>query len=371
MASGAVLIVRNQAQQGRNLRLDAARNPRAVRNLHQDANNEALKITSLKTEAWDLGTDQLDFDKSAPDLEDDDPLTTPKKYEIFPLDPEMTLKQLWDLFCMLLLIYCSFSVPYSIAFIESDSSGALTSMDYADIAIDIIFMIDIALTFVTQFENQGIMEKDFGIIARHYITTWFAPDLAGSFPFDMVIASSMGSDGDLGAMKLIRMVRLVRAIKFLNKLNKLRKKEGMEAFGPAIGICSAMFILLFCAHFLGCFFTLLASTEHGLTWLTRYDADIYTRDNFTRYVVALYWAVISLTTMGYGDLVPVTHPERIFAVAVALAGAIVFAHCMGTISSLITQARRKRRKREGGGEGERETEGALSPREGAISLVYK
>ena len=45
-------------------------------------------------------------------------------------------------------------------------------------------------------------------------------------------------------MKLIRMVRLIRAAKFLSKLHKLKQKEGMEAFGPAIEIFSAIFILI-------------------------------------------------------------------------------------------------------------------------------
>ena len=313
----------------------------------------ATLVNELDSETWDIpniqndkiSTEALDFKSSTSllcflqerhDLQKKDSLIESSS-DWFPLDPEAKGKQIWDAFVMLLLVYCSFSVPYSIVFMPSNSTG-LTPMDYSDITIDIVFMVDITLTFVTKIDIQGATEARLKNIAMHYLSTWFFPDLAGSFPFDFVIAAIMGPGGNLGAMKLIRMVRLVRAAKFIHKLNKLKEREGMEAFGAAIGISSAMFILIFSAHFLGCFFTLLAGTESDIeNWVAHYNPDLVDADDFTRYVLALYWAVISLTTMGYGDVVPVTHMERLFAICVALIGAVVFSHCMGTISSLIIQ----------------------------------
>jgi hypothetical protein len=40
---------------------------------------------------------------------------------MFPIDPEATWKQVWDALMLLLLLYCSFSVPYEIAFMDSTS----------------------------------------------------------------------------------------------------------------------------------------------------------------------------------------------------------------------------------------------------------
>ena len=75
-----------------------------------------------------------------------------------------------------------------------------------------------------------------------------------------------------------------------------------------------------------------------------YDADLRDADNMQKYVACLYWALATVSTIGYGDVLPVNHHERTFSVFVALIGVIIFAFAMGNITTLLasTQGARLR-----------------------------
>ena len=42
---------------------------------------------------------------------------------------------------------------------------------------------------------------------------------------------------------------------------------------------------------------------------------------FDKYIAALYWSSMTITTIGYGDIAPKTNEERIFVIVAMLAGA--------------------------------------------------
>jgi hypothetical protein len=219
----------------------------------------------------------------------------------FPLDPDSSRKQIWDSFCMILLLYCSFSVPFSIAF-ETSSEQENGFKENFDVFTDVVFMLDICLNFITAWDNQGFVVREFSLIAKNYLRTWFVPDIAGSFPFDKVITALVDSGPQsvsssstvLRGLRLIRMIKLVRAIKFMTKLEKLKHQEGFEAFGAAITLISTGFALFFTSHLLGCFYTILIAYEDGDNWLLSYSPELVTAEVSTRYVTALYWAMITI-----------------------------------------------------------------------------
>lgn len=56
----------------------------------------------------------------------------------------------------------------------------------------------------------------------------------------------------------------------------------------------------------------------------------------TPYLDALYWTAQTVTTVGFGDIVPVTAVQKVYAIGVMLLGAGVYAFLIGNIASVIS-----------------------------------
>ena len=52
-------------------------------------------------------------------------------------------------------------------------------------------------------------------------------------------------------------------------------------------------------------------------------------------ITSLYFALTTLSTVGYGDLFPVSQIERVFAVIVMLLGVAFFSFIMGNIMTIV------------------------------------
>lgn len=54
-----------------------------------------------------------------------------------------------------------------------------------------------------------------------------------------------------------------------------------------------------------------------------------------RYITAMYWSLSTMTTVGYGDVIPGTNKEKIVAMFCMVIGITVFAYFMGAMSTLL------------------------------------
>ena len=72
------------------------------------------------------------------------------------------------------------------------------------------------------------------------------------------------------------------------------------------------------------------------------DADYVGASESTQYVTAFYFSLVTVTTVGYGDVLPDTHEEKMFVVFAIMLGAFLYAFIIGDFSTLIANMSQER-----------------------------
>jgi Trk-type K+ transport system membrane component len=135
-------------------------------------------------------------------------------------------------------------------------------------------------------------------------------------------------------------------MKILKNRNKILKQL-TELLKIGLG-CERLFffILLFflALHLAACFWLICASilTDESTeadnfegTWLYTYKTENENLSVSDMYVLAIYWAVQTATTVGYGDISSVNSTERLFCASMMVIGVMAFSFANGALSSII------------------------------------
>ena len=129
----------------------------------------------------------------------------------------------WDLCMFVLVAYTAVVLPIQIAFDTEDHfPQALTDFEYA---VDFIFLFDIYLNFRTAFVEHAMLVVDRKIIRKRYLGQWFAIDLSGSIPLDLVLRI-FENDSDTGFVTIIKILKIPKLLRVSRFLKKLDKVEG-------------------------------------------------------------------------------------------------------------------------------------------------
>lgn len=158
---------------------------------------------------------------------------------------------------------------------------------------------------------------------RRYPFTFMAiVDLLAVLPF------YMNWHADLRSLRAVRLMRISRILK-LGRYN-----QSLKLLGEAVYLVRSELVVL--ATIAG---IVLLISSMGLYYAER-DAQ---PEAFRSIPESLWWAVVTLTTVGYGDVCPKTGIGRLIASAVMISGIGLIAIPTGLISSSFTELLRRRR----------------------------
>ena len=85
---------------------------------------------------------------------------------------------------MLFICYQAIVIPYRFCF----KARAFGPFRFYEFLVDIFFMVDLALWFVTGYYKKGNPVMKRGLIIKHYLRTWFIIDLIATLPYTWFVS---------------------------------------------------------------------------------------------------------------------------------------------------------------------------------------
>lgn len=151
-------------------------------------------------------------------------------------------------------------------------------------------------------------------------------DVVAILPFYLTLGGV-----DLRVVRVLQLFRVVRILKLS------RYSKAIARFGKAMALAKEEIVL-----FVGVATALLYLSAAGI-WYFEHEAQ---PEAFASILHSLWWATATLTTVGYGDVYPVTVGGKLFTFVILMCGLGIVAVPAGLVAAALSQVRREKSQSE-------------------------
>lgn len=296
------------------------------------------------------------------------------RFVIFPDNPWI---QRWDVLVLCMLLAVALIVPYQVGV-----SGGVHLLQHpvwfaVNVVINSVFFVDTFVYFFRAYRGQtGKLVFNPKGIRRRYLRTYFVPNILSIFP-STVIFYAIGTaylqnpekEGPRNAqaislikvLDLLKLIRFVRLPAMLSSSDVIRNvRETQKTF--VLDLIKFTTLIIMVSHFFACIWAFVAFLEaknldEGLicnpnwigNWLNSTYGNIYDCNTeeykeeppssllqpigwnagIDRYVLSLFWAIQTITSIGYGNISPFTRAEWWVGALLQLLAGIMWAYVIG------------------------------------------
>ena len=232
--------------------------------------------------------------------------------------------------------------------------------------IDFIYIIDLFLNFYRSYYNfEEVLVKKNILIFINYLKTWLFFDLISSFPVytllntfeSKCIEDSYYNDNNLNnngnhshyynvnlnkihyILLLIKVIKTLKVFKKNIALNKIRiffyERDFLNKWGNVLLYALSFFCFL---NFTASIFIFLGRNIIN-SWIFLHGLE--EKSFIDIYVAAIYYLVMTVTTVGYGDVLGKTIKEIFFQIIMIIAGTCIYSWLISSISTYVKKMNEK------------------------------
>lgn len=263
------------------------------------------------------------------------------------IHPYHPVVQGWNAVLTTLLAFDVGYIPVEVAFAKYLPKDAVWIFN---VVSSVLFGFDIILQFFLQIPSPSgafwIFSHRKIVVA--YLKGWCLIDVISVFPFSEVHELMGGSSAHRYLFHLLRFVKLLRMVRIGRLINRYQYHFGITLVTRAI-ILSVSTILV-SLHVMSCIWATLGNYQDGYDWLKelRHTKELEghhipfyeslgtdEEDPCAAYIASTYFALYTLTGIGYGDIVPTTKAEYLLVIVMMLCGSMIWATIIGNIVNVI------------------------------------
>lgn len=273
------------------------------------------------------------------------------------LDPVSHGMERWDALMMLLLGYTCIWTPFELVFLDVE---AWSELFWFNRVVDILFFTDLVMQFFIRVRDpltHKMLTSHRDIARRYLCSGMIFVDAVSVFPWEL-LGVAAGSDelADLQGLRILRLLRLVKLLRVVKASRIIKRWEDMLGV-PFASLMLIRYIVLslVTAHWVACAWRLAATLgelegDGNESWLTVVAASYDDRGDSADggdggtdllqsptsvYAVTLYWAVMTISSIGTGDIIPRTLAERVMAIVCMGIGGTVYVYVIGSVCSIV------------------------------------
>ena len=205
------------------------------------------------------------------------------------------------------------AIAFSVVAVMLDSAESMRRdygawLDGAEWLFTVVFTIEYVLRLAVAPRPGAYARSFFGVVDLLAVLSGYASLLLPGSESLMVIRS----------LRLLRIIRVFKLGRFLGEANVLWQAVRTSRDKVVVFIATVLILVLI----LGAAMYLIEGPEHG----------------FTSIPLSVYWAIVTITTVGYGDVAPQTLPGQILAAGAMILGYAIIAIPTGIVTAELLEA---------------------------------